>query len=158
MTNPADTGTELTRREFALGASGALGALAVGGVAAGAQVDDTRDQTAELGAFDVPAGTKQFTYHSIMNNDAVRLEMPVGVVSGKTEGPTLIVTGGLFATEYSGVEAATRMYRDFDPDAITGRVIISARWTAKASTASFPATPTARRPRYSRTIYSRNSS
>jgi predicted deacylase len=124
MTNPADTGTELTRREFALGASGALGALAVGGVAAGAQVDDTRDQTAELGAFDVPAGTKQFTYHSIMNNDAVRLEMPVGVVSGKTEGPTLIVTGGLFATEYSGVEAATRMYRDFDPDAITGRVII----------------------------------
>jgi predicted deacylase len=124
MTEPTDTGPDLTRRDFALGASGALGALAVSGVELGAQADDKGDQTAELGAFDVQAGTKQFTYHTVMNNDAVRIEMPVGVVSGSAEGPTLIITGGLFATEYSGVEAASRMYRDFDPDTITGRVII----------------------------------
>jgi predicted deacylase len=124
MTKPADTGPDLTRREFALGASGAVGAFALGGSAVGGQGDDTRGQTAELGAFDVPPGTKQFNYHTVMNNDAVRIEMPVGVVSGSTEGPTLIVTGGLFATEYSGVEAASRMYRDLDPDTITGRVII----------------------------------
>ena len=124
MTKAADKGHELTRREFALGAGGALGALTVGGVAVGAQADDTSDQEAELGAFDVPAGTKQFSYHTVMNNDAVRIEMPVGVVSGSPEGPTLIVTGGLFATEFSGVEAASRLYRDLDPDAITGRVII----------------------------------
>ena len=43
-------------------------------------------------------------------------EMPVGVVNGSSDGPTLTVTGGLFATEFSGVEAASRMYRDFDPD------------------------------------------
>jgi predicted deacylase len=124
MTKLADTGPDLTRREFALGAGGALGALAVGGAAAGAQGDDTRGRTAEFGAFDVPAGAKQFTYQTVMDNDAVRIEMPVGVVSGSAEGPTLIVTGGLFATEYSGVEAASRMYRDFDPDTIKGRVII----------------------------------
>jgi predicted deacylase len=124
MTKPADTGPDLTRREFALGAGGALGALAVGGVDVVAQADDTSDQTAELGAFDVPAGAKQFAYHTVMNNDAIRMEMPVGVVSGSAEGPTLIVTGGLFATEYSGVEAASRMYRDFDPETVTGRVII----------------------------------
>jgi len=124
MIKPEGTGPDVTRREFALGAGGALGALAVGGVTVGAQAEDTADQTAELGAFDVPAGTKQFTYHTVMNNDAVRIEMPVGVVRGGVEGPTLIVTGGLFATEYSGVEAASRMYRDFDPNTITGRVII----------------------------------
>ena len=124
MTKPASSGSDLTRRDFALGAGGALGALAVGGAAVGAQTEDPVDQAREFGAFDVPAGTKQFTYHTIMNNDAVRIEMPVGVVSGSVDGPTLIVTGGLFATEYSGVEAASRMYRDFDPDTISGRVII----------------------------------
>jgi len=124
MTKPAHSEPDLTRREFALGAGGALGALAVGGAAVGAQIADASDQTAEFAAFDVPAGTKQFSYHTVMNNDAVRIEMPVGVVSGSAEGPTLIVTGGLFATEYSGVEAASRMYRDFDPNSITGRLII----------------------------------
>ena len=96
----------------------------MGGVSASAQGSNNTDQTAEFAPFDVPAGTKQFTYHQIMNNDAVRIEMPVGVVSGSADGPTLIVTGGLFATEFSGVEAASRMYRDFDPEAVSGRIII----------------------------------
>ena len=117
-------GRELTRREFATGATTAFGALAMGGGSASAQDSDSAAQTAEFAPFDVPAGTKQFTYHQVMNNDAVRIEMPVGVVSGSTEGPTLIVTGGLFATEFSGVEAASRMYRDFDPEELSGRVII----------------------------------
>ncbi len=124
MTKATETGSDLTRREFALGASGALSALAVGGLAVGAQADETSSQAAGSAAFDVPAGTKQFTYHTIMNNDAVRIEMPVGVVSGSRAGPTLIVTGGLFATEFSGVEAASRMYRDFEPESVSGRVII----------------------------------
>jgi predicted deacylase len=50
--------------------------------------------------------------------------MPIGVVHGAKEGRTLAVTGGLYATEYSGVEAASRLYRDFDPNRLTGRVII----------------------------------
>ena len=125
MKKPAVTGPELTRREFAVGTTTAIGALAVGGVtAASAQSANTSDQAVESAPFDVPPGTKQFAYHNIMDNDAVRMDMPIGVVNGSTEGPTLIVTGGLFATEYSGVEAASRMYRDFDPDDISGRVII----------------------------------
>ena len=124
MKKPAVTGRPLTRREFAMGTTTALGALAVGGTQAGAQTRAPADQVAEFGPFEVPPGTKQFSYHTIMNNDAVRIEMPVGVVSGSSEGPTLIVTGGLFATEYSGVEAASRMYRDFVQDDIAGRVII----------------------------------
>ncbi len=124
MKKPAATGRPVTRREFAKGTTSAVGALAMGGVAATAQTIDASDQTPEYAPFDVPAGTKQFTYHTVMNNDAVRIEMPVGVVNGSGEGPTLIVTGGLFATEYSGVEAASRMYRDFDSADISGRVII----------------------------------
>ena len=124
MKKPAVTGRQLTRREFAMGTSSAIGAIALGSASVAGQAVNGVDQTAEFGPFDVPAGTKQFTYHDIMNNDAVRIEMPVGVVSGGSEGPTLIVTGGLFATEFSGVEAASRMYRDFDPDQLSGRVIL----------------------------------
>lgn len=124
MKRPAVANHKLTRREFAVGTTSAMGALAVGGVAAAAQAPDTADQEVRLAAFDVPPGSKQFNYHNIMDNDAVRIDMPVGVVNGGREGPTLIVTGGLFATEYSGVEAASRMYRDFDPEDISGRLII----------------------------------
>ena len=93
MKKPAVTGRPLTRREFAMGTTTALGALAVGGTQAGAQTRAPADQVAEFGPFEVPPGTKQFSYHTIMNNDAVRIEMPVGVVSGSSEGPTLIVRG-----------------------------------------------------------------
>jgi uncharacterized protein len=74
--------------------------------------------------FDVPSGTKQFTYENIINNDAVRMDMPLGIINGAKDGPSLIVTGGLFATEYSGVEAASRVYRGTDPAKLSGRLII----------------------------------
>ncbi|MDH3734713.1 MAG: succinylglutamate desuccinylase/aspartoacylase family protein [Gemmatimonadota bacterium] len=124
MNEPSGDRHALTRREFALGTTAAMGALAAGGVSAVGQAADRTANESGLAPFDVPSGTKQFAFHDIMNNDAVRIEMPVGVVNGSSDGPTLIVTGGLFATEFSGVEAASRMYRDFDPDDIAGRVII----------------------------------
>ena len=118
LSNP----NQLTRREFAIGTVGAVAATTT---ATPAQVaDQSSDTSFPVAPFAVPSGTKQFNYYTIMNNDAARLEMPIGVVNGESDGPTLIVTGGLFATEYSGVEAASRMYRDFDPKHIAGRVII----------------------------------
>ena len=109
-----------TRREFALGSTTAIGALAATGIPAAAQSNNE----SIYAPFDVPSGSKQFHYQNIINNDAVRMDMPIGVINGSSDGPTLIVTGGLFATEYSGVEAASRMYRDFDPKDISGRLII----------------------------------
>ncbi len=72
----------------------------------------------------VPAGEKQFAYRSIIDSPAVKLEMPVGVIRGTEEGPTLVVTGGLYATEYSGVEAASRLYRDVEAEGMKGRLIL----------------------------------
>ena len=113
-----------TRRQFTIGSTTAIGALAASGVAAAQDSENIHDQNKIYAPFDVPAGTKQFTYKSILSNDALKMDMPLGVINGKNDGPTLIVTGGLFATEYSGVEAASRMYRDFDAEQISGRVII----------------------------------
>lgn len=117
--------TTLTRRDFATRTATAIGAMAATTAATTAQgANSTVDNNDLAAPFSVPQGTKQFAYHNVMNNDAVRVDMPVGVVNGNNDGPTLIVTGGLFATEYSGVEAASRMYRDFEPDNLSGRVII----------------------------------
>ena len=119
------TSNKLSRREFATRAASAVGVIATTSATASVQgANRTAEQSDPTAPFDVPQGAKQFNYHSVMNNDAARIDMPVGVVNGETDGPTLIVTGGLFATEYSGVEAASRMYRDFDPDNISGRLII----------------------------------
>jgi predicted deacylase len=119
------TPNKLTRREFATRAASAVGVVATTTAAASVQGANRAVQQSDPTApFNVPKGTKQFNYYNVMNNDAARIDMPVGVVNGKTDGPTLIVTGGLFATEYSGVEAASRLYRDFDPENISGRLII----------------------------------
>ena len=109
-----------TRREFALGTTAAIGAVAATGISAKAA--ENKEKT--YAPFDVPKGTKQFTYENIIDNDAVRMDMPLGIINGKNDGPTMIVTGGLFATEYSGVEAASRVYRDTDPATLSGRLII----------------------------------
>lgn len=109
-----------TRREFTLGTTAAIGAVAATSITAKAA--DNNEKT--YAPFDVPNGAKQFTYENIINNDAVRMDMPLGIINGKNDGPTMIVTGGLFATEYSGVEAASRVYRDTDPATLSGRLII----------------------------------
>ena len=37
---------------------------------------------------------KQFGYVDIIDNVSARFNMPVGVVRGKKDGPTIVVTGG----------------------------------------------------------------
>ena len=119
------TSNNLTRREFATRAASAVGVIAATTAAASGQgANRAVEQSDPAAPFNVPQGTKQFNYYNVMNNDAARIDMPVGVVNGQIDGPTLVVTGGLFATEYSGVEAASRMYRDFDPENLSGRLII----------------------------------
>ena len=70
--------------------------------------------------YSVKKGEKQFGYVKIVDNLAISFDMPVGVVNGVEEGPTLAVTGGLYPTEYCGVEAATRLYKRIEPQDLTG--------------------------------------
>jgi len=72
---------------------------------------------------DVGSGEKAFGYVKVMDNLATKVEMPVGVVNGSEPGPTLMVTGGLYPTEYCGVEAASRLYQRLDPGDLKGRFI-----------------------------------
>lgn len=71
----------------------------------------------------VKPGSKSFGYVTVEDNLAVTVKMPFGVVNGHKPGPTLIVTGGLYPTEYCGVEAGSRLYRMLQPEQLKGRFI-----------------------------------
>ena len=79
-----------------------------------------------MGGFEpleVGPGKKAFGYVEVMDNLAAKVEMPIGVVNGAEPGPTLMVTGGLYPTEYCGVEAASRLYQRLEPGDLKGRFI-----------------------------------
>ncbi len=50
--------------------------------------------------------------------------LPVFLVNGATDGPTLVVTAGIHGGEYPCVEAAARLGRTLDAAAIRGQVVI----------------------------------
>ena len=72
----------------------------------------------------VPRGVKEFKWVPVVDNLIVQAKIPVGVVNGEMDGPTLAVTAGLYPTEYCGVEAASRLYQTTEPENLNGRLII----------------------------------
>jgi len=73
--------------------------------------------------FKVGNNEKAFGYIDVVDNPSARYNMPVGVVNGAKEGPTIVVTGGLYPTEYYGIESASRLYQEIDPAKLSGRFI-----------------------------------
>jgi predicted deacylase len=51
-------------------------------------------------------------------------ELPMWIVNGSAEGPTLVVTGGVHAAEYASIAAALDLGRSLDPRSVRGRVIV----------------------------------
>jgi len=48
------------------------------------------------------------------------IRFPVGTVHGVEDGPTLVVLGGMHGSEYCGIEAAIRLYREVQPENLKG--------------------------------------
>lgn len=51
-------------------------------------------------------------------------ELPVYLINGAEEGPTLVLTGGVHAAEYASIAAALELGQTLDPKEIKGQVII----------------------------------
>jgi len=68
--------------------------------------------------------SKTFTYIPISDDITGKVEMPLGVIKGEEDGPTLTITGGLMASEYCGIEAASRIYKQIEPDKLKGTLNI----------------------------------
>jgi predicted deacylase len=63
-------------------------------------------------------GTNEF----VVQGQPYRL--PMWVVNGSADGPTLVVTGGVHAAEYASIAAALDLGRSLDPATLRGRVIV----------------------------------
>jgi len=75
--------------------------------------------------FTVPRGQKGFGYINVADTLSTgKVDIPVCVVNGSHDGPTFAITGGLFPTEFDGVEAATRLFQSTDPKELSGRLVV----------------------------------
>ena len=50
--------------------------------------------------------------------------LPMWLINGSGEGPTLVVTAGVHAAEYASIAAALELGRSLDPASLSGRVIV----------------------------------
>jgi len=50
--------------------------------------------------------------------------LPMWLINGVGEGPSLVVTAGVHAAEYASIAAALELGRSLDPGSLSGRVIV----------------------------------
>lgn len=53
-----------------------------------------------------------------------QIEIPITIINGMQEGPTLLVTAGIHGGEYPGIAAAMELGKELDPQNICGRLIM----------------------------------
>ncbi len=53
-----------------------------------------------------------------------KYEWPYIAIAGLVAGPTVLITAGIHAAEYTGIEAAIRLGRSISPDAVRGTILI----------------------------------
>src|SRR5215217_847932 len=79
-----------------------------------------------LGPIPLPdAGQKQsgfFTFEA--DSQLARYRWPFFSIVGAQPGPTFLITAGIHAAEYTGIEAAIRLGRLLDPADLSGTVVI----------------------------------
>jgi hypothetical protein len=66
--------------------------------------------------------TGEFTFAGDAGLEKYR--WPFIAVSGPSDGPTVLVTAGIHAAEYTGIEAAIRVGRTLDPAQVRGSVLV----------------------------------
>jgi hypothetical protein len=94
----------------------------------------------EFDPFSVKRNNKEFRYLNIVDSVSAKFDIPIGVVNGVRDGPTLAVTGGLYPTEYCGIESASRLYQLVKPEELSGRFItipVMNMWTFQFRTPMF---------------------
>ena len=81
------------------------------------------NQTLTVGSLVAKAGEKRFGVNEFtVQGQPYRL--PMWLVNGAADGPTLVVTGGVHAAEYASIAAALDLGRALDPATLRGRAIV----------------------------------
>ena len=83
-------------------------------------------QQSALGPIPIPAAGQRATGHFTFSGDdgLAKYEWPFLAITGRVSGPTVLVTAGIHAAEYTGIEAAVRLGRSTDPENVRGILIV----------------------------------
>jgi hypothetical protein len=80
-------------------------------------------ETLTIGSLSATAGEKTFGVNEFpVQGQPYRL--PMWLINGAREGPTLLVTAGVHAAEYASIAAALDLGRTLDPKTLAGRVVV----------------------------------
>jgi predicted deacylase len=83
-------------------------------------------QQRAIGPIAIPAAGERasglFTFSG--DEGLSKYEWPYLAVAGRDSGPVVLVTAGIHAAEYTGIEAAIRLGRDIDPEKVHGILIV----------------------------------
>jgi uncharacterized protein len=76
-----------------------------------------------VGTLSAPQGQKRYGVNEFLV-DRQPYRLPMWLINGVGEGPTLVVTAGVHAAEYASIAAALELGRSLDPGSLSGRVIV----------------------------------
>jgi predicted deacylase len=79
-----------------------------------------------LGPISIPAAGERAAGHFTFAGDVglEKYQWPYFAIAGRTSGPTFLVTAGIHAAEYTGIEAAIRIGRGIDPGQVQGILLV----------------------------------
>ena len=67
--------------------------------------------------------TKVTGFLTIEDYTAATVKLLIGIIKGSEEGPVLSITGGMYGTQYPGIDACIRTYNEIDPKRLKGSII-----------------------------------
>jgi len=85
-----------------------------------------RTQQNALGPIALPAAGQRASGHFTFAGDEglAKYQWPYFAIAGKDSGPIVLVTAGIHAAEYTGIEAAIRLGRDTPPEHVRGMLLV----------------------------------
>ena len=72
---------------------------------------------------DIPKGSKVRWNFLAAEMTVNKIEVPVTVINGVKEGPTVVITAGVHPNELIGQAATVRLARELEPSEIAGTLI-----------------------------------
>ena len=80
----------------------------------------------KIGPIEIPpAGERAAGTFTFAGDEGLaKYEWPYIAIAGLMAGPTVLITAGIHAAEYTGIEAAIRLGRTISPDAVRGTILI----------------------------------
>jgi predicted deacylase len=83
-----------------------------------------KNQALTVGSITAPLEERRSGYLPVLQRPMSTIALPVGLVNGAGQGPTVCLTAGIHGSEYAGIEAAIRTWNTTDPSRLSGNLII----------------------------------